>query len=142
MPPSEDDLRKQRACRGFDITMVDFYLGDGAEVRLPITASVHTVLYGDGPAALLKSAREDARMLEEPDFTWYHIPANNLTWAEHLITRLKAENDSSQIAKRRMKLPRLSQSARSQLNFASLQGNSKSAANGETFLKSFCSPVR
>lgn len=142
MPPSEDDVHKQSACRGFDITMVNFYASGSVEEWLPVTASVHSVLYSDGPKALLDAAREEAGIRYEPDFTWYHIPANNLTWAEHLITRLKAEKDGLPKAeKRQMKLPRLEQSAREQLNFAHPK-QTKAVAAGNAFLKPSCTPVR
>ncbi|KAJ3494803.1 hypothetical protein NLG97_g3838 [Lecanicillium saksenae] len=138
MPPPEDDLHKQSACHGFDITMVDFYVSGGVEERLPVTASVHSVLYGDGPKTLLDAARDEARIRHEPDFTWYHIPANNMTWAEHLITRIKTEKNGAGGAERHMKLQRLEKSARSQLNFSRLRQRKGTAAD-DVFLKPSCS---
>ncbi|KAJ6783465.1 hypothetical protein PWT90_08178 [Aphanocladium album] len=137
-PPSEDDVYKQNACHGFDVTMIDFYVSSGVEERLPITASVHSVLYGDGPKALLHAAREEAHIRHEPDFTWYHIPTNNMTWAEHLITRLRAEKADPHAAKRQMKLQRLKQSVRTRLNFAHLK-QSKGVTADDMFLKPVCS---
>lgn len=141
MPPSEDDVHKHSACYGFEITMVDFYVGGGVEERLPVTASVHNVLYGDGPQTLLDAAREEARIRHKPDFTWYHIPANNMTWAEHLITRLRVEEDDPRTTKRHMKLQRLERSVRTRLNFAHLKPGKGPIAD-DVFLKPVCSTVR
>lgn len=90
-PPTRFEVAKQKACDDHHISMLQFYVGGNQEQRLLVQASVHEVLYGKGPSVLCENAREAVQVAEKADFTWFHIPANNLTWAEHLITRLRDE---------------------------------------------------
>jgi hypothetical protein len=76
-PPSEDDLHKRTACQGFEVTMVDFFIGDH-EQRNAMSASVYDILYGKGPEGILKPSRNKLMNGQRPDFTWYHLPANNV----------------------------------------------------------------
>ncbi len=75
-PPPRDDEDKQMACRGFEATMVEFFLGDREE-RIGISAPIYEVLYGKGPKAMLIPAREQMGDVK-PNFTWYHVPCNNV----------------------------------------------------------------
>ena len=72
-----DQINKQRACRGFEATIVDFFLGD-SEQRIQVTESVYEVLYGKGPEAIMYSATGSKMGNQKPQFRWYHLPANNV----------------------------------------------------------------
>ena len=77
-PPGPDEIDKFNACRGFELTMVAFFIGE-REKRLQISTPVFDVLYGRGPEAILASNIEGSKVEgEKVDFTWYHIPANNV----------------------------------------------------------------
>ena len=72
-PPPETDGDKVVACLGFEATVIDFFTGGEHEQTILKTASIYDLLYSDGPAAF-RSALGD----RDPDFTWYHLPSNNV----------------------------------------------------------------
>ena len=72
-----DQINKRRACHGFEATIVDFFLGD-REQRIQVTESIHEVLYGKGPEAIMHSATGSKMGNQRPQFRWYHLPANNV----------------------------------------------------------------
>lgn len=82
--PSRIPLRDvDVACKGFDVTITDFFTKTDAEQRrheqiLLKTESVHDVLYEQGPTAIMGPARESQMDGGKPDFTWFHIPSNNV----------------------------------------------------------------
>jgi ankyrin repeat protein len=76
-PPSEDDLDKRTACQGFEVSMIDFFINDD-EQRNEMSASVYDILYGEGPEGILKPFRDKWMNGRQPNFTWYHLPANNV----------------------------------------------------------------
>ncbi|KAK7227047.1 hypothetical protein V2G26_015050 [Clonostachys chloroleuca] len=86
LPPTWGERAKLVACHGFDATIIDFFIGGEREQMIPKRASVHELLYSHGPEAI--RSRLDNR---RPDFTWYHLPSNNMVWVETLIRRLAAE---------------------------------------------------
>ncbi|CAI4219811.1 unnamed protein product [Parascedosporium putredinis] len=78
LPPPRDDPFKMAACQIFDVTMMEFHLyGHENEKRYSKSASIYELLYGIGPQATRESERPKELMGRRPDFTWYHIPANN-----------------------------------------------------------------
>jgi ankyrin repeat protein len=68
---------EKMACRIFEATMVEFYIGD-REQRHQASAPVFNVLYGEGPESILASGRPKSVAERRPSFTWYHLPANNV----------------------------------------------------------------
>lgn len=71
------------ACKGFDVTIADFFTKDDEEqqrheLTLVKSASVHDVLYTQGPSAVMRPARESQMDGGKPGFTWFHIPSNNV----------------------------------------------------------------
>lgn len=72
-PPPETERDKIIACQGFEATIVDFFTGGEHEQMIQKTASVYELLYSHGPEAC--RSQLGAR---DPDFTWYHLPSNNV----------------------------------------------------------------
>lgn len=72
-----DQFNKQYACHGFEATIVDFFLGD-REQRIQVTESIYEVLYGKGAEAIMYSAKGSKMGNQQPQFRWYHLPANNV----------------------------------------------------------------
>lgn len=85
-PPSDDEVDKLNACHGFQATVVQFFVGE-REQRIQLSTSIYELLYGKGPTALLNSAREGKIASQEPSFTWYHLPANNVRVSPCLLQR-------------------------------------------------------
>lgn len=74
-----DNPAKMAACRIFTATMIEFYI-DGNERRSPpIPTSIHELLYDKGPRAIRKEKFTE-RPDQSPSFTWYHLPANNVSF--------------------------------------------------------------
>jgi hypothetical protein len=71
---------KLAACKAFQMTMVEFHLDtqdpEGKEQRYERTASIHEILYGKGPRGVLDEGRPEN--IGHAEFTWYHLPANNV----------------------------------------------------------------
>ncbi|KAH7303197.1 ankyrin repeat-containing domain protein [Stachybotrys elegans] len=84
--PAENNENVMTACMGFDATIINFFTSGDHEEYIPKTASIYELLYSHGPGAIRSHLGG-----REPNFTWYHLPANNMTWAEGLIRRLTAE---------------------------------------------------
>lgn len=72
-PPPETDRHKNVACHGFEAIVVDFYTSGTQEEMVPKTPSVYELLYSQGPEAFRSTLQG-----KTPDFTWYHLPANNV----------------------------------------------------------------
>lgn len=73
-PPAKHDRNKLVACHGFKATITCFFVNGEFERFIPKTASVYKLLYSDGLEAL-KTKLEGRK----PTFTWYHLPANNVS---------------------------------------------------------------
>ncbi|KAJ8120152.1 hypothetical protein ONZ43_g3067 [Nemania bipapillata] len=73
---------------GLNATVVNFYVNPAHKVeehRVRVEA-VEAVV---SDSSLLRSMiHDDGRMDENPDFTWIHIPANNMFWVETLMKNL------------------------------------------------------
>ena len=86
----------QAACRGFQATVVDF----GMEHR-PVNTKKYPVfdlLYGWDEKAQKPTVTTVVRNVPaKPRFRWIHLPANNVAWAETLITKHFIENSVSDI---------------------------------------------
>lgn len=72
-----DQINKKYACHGFEATIVDFFLGD-CEQRIQVTESMYEILYGKGAEAIMYSAKGSKMGTRQPQFRWYHLPANNV----------------------------------------------------------------
>lgn len=80
-PPAEpDDAAQLSAAQSMQATIVTFFIGRREQRSQPISVSVYDLLYGKGPDAISKPYTTNAK--SSPTFTWYHIPANNVsvTW--------------------------------------------------------------
>ncbi|CEJ82051.1 hypothetical protein VHEMI02142 [[Torrubiella] hemipterigena] len=137
--PSRDDVHKRQSCRKFQITMVDFYIKD-REWSLLATDSVQNVLYRKGPKAILAESRTAANMQGSPNFTWYHIPANNLTWVEHLITRIMSKGNAS-YADKRERVRMLDERMRSDLSLNNFGSRDNGSTTATPFMKPACHDI-
>ncbi len=79
LPAPDEGSDKMTACCSFQATIVDFILGD-SEQRIEVNASIFDLLYGKGPHAIMKEARQDRYGDRAHSFRWYHLPANNVRW--------------------------------------------------------------
>lgn len=77
LPPPRDNSAKMAACRSFEATMVEFYIDDQGR-RHQRSAPVYDLLYGESPQAILGTGRPEGVDGKSPNFTWYHLPANNV----------------------------------------------------------------
>lgn len=76
-PAPLDDQNKMVACRSFQTTVVDFYIGESEE-RIERTVPVYNILYGQGAEAIMRDARR-GEIEGRPSFRWYNLPANNVS---------------------------------------------------------------
>ena len=86
----------QAACRGFQATVVDF----GMEHRTMNHKkySVFDLLYGWEEQKQKPTVTTLVRNIPaKPAFRWIHLPANNMTWVETLITKHFIENSASDV---------------------------------------------
>ncbi|KAL8820842.1 MAG: hypothetical protein Q9191_007431 [Dirinaria sp. TL-2023a] len=86
----------QAACRGFQATVVDF----GMENRTMNHKkySVFDLLYGFEEQKQRPTVTTLVRNVpSKPAFRWIHLPANNMTWVETLITKHFIENSASDV---------------------------------------------
>lgn len=95
LSPAEDgDLLSDSArgaCNGFQATVVDF----GMEKRSinHVKHTVFDVLYGwDDQKQKPKVTTLTRNVPAKPQFRWIHLPTNNMTWVEALITKHFVEN--------------------------------------------------
>ena len=86
----------QAACKGFQATVVDF----GMEKR-PMNNqkySVFDLLYDWDDKKQKPTVTTVVRNIPaKPTFRWIHLPANNMTWVETLITKHFIENSASDV---------------------------------------------
>ncbi|KAL9610192.1 MAG: hypothetical protein Q9167_005096 [Letrouitia subvulpina] len=100
LSPSHDrDLLSDNAigaCKGFQATVVDF----GMENR-PLhhsKCSVFDILYGQDKKEQKPLITTLVRNVPaKPTFRWIHLPANNMTWVDTLITKYFVENGASDV---------------------------------------------
>lgn len=77
-PPEEpDDTTQLSAAQSMQATIVTFFIGRREQRSQPISVSVYELLYGKGPDALAETYTANATT--SPTFTWYHLPANNVS---------------------------------------------------------------
>ena len=84
------------ACTGFQANVVDF----GMERRYinHIKYSVFDLLYGQDQKRHKPIVTTIVRNIPaKPKFRWIHLPANNMTWVETLITKQFVENGASDV---------------------------------------------
>jgi len=84
------------ACKGFQATVVDF----GMEKR-PMNHNKHSVfdlLYGMDEKTQKPLVTTLVRNIPaKPAFRWIHLPTNNMSWVEALITKHFVENSASDV---------------------------------------------
>lgn len=84
------------ACHGFQATVVDF----GMEHRLMnrTKRSVFELLYGWDENRQKPAVTTLVRNIpSKPTFRWIHLPTNNMTWVEALLTKHFVENHASDV---------------------------------------------
>ena len=84
------------ACKGFQATVVDF----GMENR-PMNHNKHSIfdlLYGWDEKKQKPTTTTLVRNIPaKPTFRWIHLPTNNMTWVEALITKHFVENSAKDV---------------------------------------------
>lgn len=78
---------KWLACNNFEATVIQFHLSEKEE-RYQKNVSIHELLYGKGPHAVFAT---QSPTRTKPNFTWYHLPANNVSLPLHHIIMSTAE---------------------------------------------------
>lgn len=140
-PPTSFDDDQRACCESVQISIMDFYVRGDEELRLPVDGSVFEVLYGKGPQTMRQEARKEAGLNAKPDFTWYHIPSNNRTWAEHLITKLRAESGQDcQDGREGRMLRRMRQDMREWMRLAEPQSGKD--GSGPLFMAAGCQGLK
>ena len=89
-PPSQEGVN---ACKAFHATIAEFYFDGEQERRVLEQPSVHELIYGGGPDAILDQAREKD-ISRRPICRWYHLPANNMAWTEALFAKIGVDYPS------------------------------------------------
>ena len=93
--PSSDDAK--HACDSFTASVVDFFPTSRDKFRSDVRRlSVREVLYDRDPdprrvGKFAITTKLDDIKKGSPSFRWIHLPANNLAWAEALITKMIVE---------------------------------------------------
>jgi ankyrin repeat protein/Mg2+ and Co2+ transporter CorA len=84
------------ACKEFTASVVDFYVKVGMVDRNEVRKmSVWEILYAEDPKDKTKfsvTTKLDDIRKGAPNFRWIHLPANNIAWAEGMITKMFVEN--------------------------------------------------
>ncbi len=81
------------ACDTFQAAVVDFYLGRGENDRNEVSRMpVRKVLYDRDSKKKFAITTKLDNIQSAPSFRWIHLPANNLAWAEVLITKMLVED--------------------------------------------------
>ncbi|RMZ85169.1 hypothetical protein DV738_g228, partial [Chaetothyriales sp. CBS 135597] len=94
-PPSDPYARA--ACDSFMASIVDFFPAQGDRFRSDVRRRpVREVLYDRDPdpnrnGKFAITTRLDDIRKGAPGFRWIHLPANNLAWAETLVTKMIVE---------------------------------------------------
>lgn len=86
-----NDPEKMAACRIFIATMVEFYINGHEKRSPPISSTIYELLYGKGPRAIRRE-RSTESSAQTPSFTWYHLPANNVS-----VFRYESESERSML---------------------------------------------
>ncbi|TVY16365.1 Ankyrin repeat domain-containing protein [Lachnellula arida] len=129
LPATEDQFNRLKACRGFEATIVDFFVG-GCEERVPLSASVFDILYGIGPEAIMGKDKDPKILGTRPSFRWYHLPANNA-----LVSRLVAERKSGAAM--------LDDDLKSSLGLSNASGRQYQASTAHSsFMRPLCRAVK
>ncbi|RYO80935.1 hypothetical protein DL766_007498 [Monosporascus sp. MC13-8B] len=93
LPPPRGNPAKMAACKAFEATIIEFYTED-REQRYQQSAPIYELLYGKGPQGILGAERPESVAGKTANFTWYHLPANNMEWVEGLMTRLSMSHNA------------------------------------------------
>jgi ankyrin repeat protein len=90
----------RHACQKFNAAIVDFYFDEKTVRNIVKRKSVWECLYATNPKDptgqifTVTTSLKDIRP-RPPAFRWIHLPANNIAWAEALITKFFLERDFS-----------------------------------------------
>ncbi|KAK3309262.1 ankyrin repeat-containing domain protein [Chaetomium strumarium] len=76
-PTPRNNPAKMAACQAFEATIIEFYTEE-REQRYQQSATIYDLLYGKGPDEILSERRPESLQPRQADFTWYHLPANNV----------------------------------------------------------------
>ena len=98
----------KEACQKFKASVVDFFVDDKApekDKNVVKRLTVHDVLYAINPKDKevenqrfsVSTSLKDVRP-KPPSFRWIHLPANNVQWAEAVITKFFLERDGADVA--------------------------------------------
>jgi ankyrin repeat protein len=90
----------RHACQKFNAAIVDFFFEEKTVKTIVKRKSVWDCLYGTNPKDPTGQTFTVTTSLKDikprpPDFRWVHLPANNIAWAEALITKFFLERDFS-----------------------------------------------
>lgn len=93
----------RKACERFRAAVVSFFFDDKAPTGLKSKVDKHTVwqiLYArvkDSDKFAIPTAFENIET-KKPDFRWIHLPANNISWLEALLTKHFLEGKSRDLS--------------------------------------------
>jgi ankyrin repeat protein len=76
--PPRSNPAKIAACQAFEATIIEFYTEE-REQRYQQSATMYDLLYGKGPEEILRERRDQSLQARQANFTWYHLPANNVS---------------------------------------------------------------
>lgn len=84
LPPPPRPPYGETACKEFDVTIANFFsTGANQEIFDIRTTSIHDILYYTAPSEIYKrilaKAEKTPTGLGETRFSWYHVPANNVS---------------------------------------------------------------
>lgn len=95
-PADDGDLLSESAegaCRGFKATIVDFGMETRPMNHITPSPSVYDVLYGwDDMRQKPLFTTLTRNVASRPKFRWIHLPTNNMSWVETLVTKHFVEN--------------------------------------------------
>ncbi|KAK4233505.1 ankyrin repeat-containing domain protein [Achaetomium macrosporum] len=86
LAPPRNNPAKIATCHVFEATIIEFYTDDDREQRYQQSATIYDLLYGRGPQGILIEERPESLRSRQADFTWYHLPANNVRVVAHSKT--------------------------------------------------------
>lgn len=97
------DRTARRACERFRAAVVSFFIDEKAPTGLKSKVDKHTVwqiLYAkvkDSDKFAIPAVFENIET-KKPDFRWIHLPANNISWLEALLTKHFLEGKSRDLS--------------------------------------------
>ena len=100
-PADDGDLLSETArgaCKGFKATIVDFGMETRPMNHITPSPSVYDVLYGwDDAKEKPLFTTLTRKVAAKPKFRWIHLPTNNMSWVETLVTKHFVENQAKDV---------------------------------------------